>query len=1368
MPAVFGNENPNEASAAPMENNSDLQPYQDDTLLMQTAEQHVDGTPELTLSNNSEIIARDPYDEPGYVPNEEHALERAVAEKTEMENSETLPIDTDATLSPSEETEEGYAEDDFVNGAAVGEQVAEVSEKESNTGAVPLAEVAEASGSDISALPAADVADASESVTGAVPSEDVAESSLNPQAAEVIPVPTSQLPADYLESTPPKGVAAESVPDFGPYDETIVIPIPSTVSDGDNDNLIVTEARPVQQQDSVVHPHEIIAAPPSAPTALSSSQVVSEVSKHEPEQVQDKQSSTADENINTHTVASSTATATGLNDESNRTADSVTGGVSGPVSSVETDKQQQLGITPVLPVSGATITNLDNTNTTSLIVNGGDSDSTAANDTSNNTAVNSSRELIDSNKELRLSLKDLADKWSLGGILQGLGDVYQGSGDAPHHDDMHHHHYAVLQSLPYLTNVGGPQKSAISIEIPEVHGEGFDNLNNTVKSKSARDLVKEEIEIAQNQSKMTTLVVVGLMGFVFFVLSIIEARIVSSKIPLPTSVAFFLVGVIVSLLSSSLRAKNWNSNEEMWNISKWFLEGVYLIEQMNQSFIFFLILPICLYESASSIHFHTFKRVLPSSLVLAVPGVVINTILVGTFFRYYFSSIYNWPQAFLVGSVLSATDPVSVVTALRSLRAPPRLAVILEGESLLNDGTAVVFFELFMGILLGKNNGGFAIFAEFVRLSLLGPLIGFLAALICYIWLRSVQRNYVVQVVFLVGVFYFLTFVSEYLLGASSVLTVVTFGLSVAGFTKAGFSRATLSLHRHFMEVCSCLANQALFFLAGIVAAKYFRSIDVTYQLGVDMLFVYLACMVTRFVVIALFSPVLARLGYGMGTKEGVVLFWGCLRGGVALCLAIVVDNKNLEEQFKQHATFCIAAFTMLTLLINGITFEWVYKLLKLYPLSSTRRKLFTQYARNIDAKFMHHVDNFEGAWFDGSSVLRVVRHSGVIPQLSEAALTGSGNLQMPLNDPHYVLPKALLDLHYFREDGTCCEEARRTFKQLVQGPGLNPLNRGRNTAMLVRESLEAAPRVGAAHRPSIMQTPYFESAADVLEVVMSTAKQIHHRLYLERAIEAETQLILDNAADKALDVLSSADGHASVFRVQWLKLRGDLVHASILESLSSRYVGPLDPKSESPSLFEMIPLVGQSRFNAVYRSVDVLFGYTTACEELLYNVEGEDGLPKTSALEQFIGKNMMQQLKRCSAEAKLALGYLFDIHPWKSFNAILKIHVSLLLCDQRQMVSSSTKEDIVLNDDVEKLADLLHSHQLTVARYTPPRIPSGFTTGIPPTKDLPKTGVPGSSGGNKLLPVSDAERGPITTVMSPTPHCTAVKVLPPPAPLLP
>ena len=125
---------------------------------------------------------------------------------------------------------------------------------------------------------------------------------------------------------------------------------------------------------------------------------------------------------------------------------------------------------------------------------------------------------------------------------------------------------------------------------------------------------------------------------------------------------------------------------------------------INEEVLFNVFLPGLLFKDAIEINFHLFQASLSQLLILAFPMVLAGTVLTALVAYYIFP--YDWGFSFCLtfGSILAATDPVAVAALLNEVGAPPRLKMHISGESLLNDGSAVVFFTVFSDIFLSELN----------------------------------------------------------------------------------------------------------------------------------------------------------------------------------------------------------------------------------------------------------------------------------------------------------------------------------------------------------------------------------------------------------------------------------------------------------------------------------------------------------------------------------------------------------------------------------------------------------------------------------------------------------------------------------------
>ena len=144
----------------------------------------------------------------------------------------------------------------------------------------------------------------------------------------------------------------------------------------------------------------------------------------------------------------------------------------------------------------------------------------------------------------------------------------------------------------------------------------------------------------------------------------------------------------------------------MWTPSRWQHIGnsLRLYAKMDSHLMLNLLLPPLLFESAFAIDWHIFIKVAKYATILATLGLIVCVGLTGVMYHVLYSAHgWGWEACFLLGGILSATDPVAVVALLREMGVKKNLATLIEGESLLNDGTAMVVYSV---LILSVEDGG--------------------------------------------------------------------------------------------------------------------------------------------------------------------------------------------------------------------------------------------------------------------------------------------------------------------------------------------------------------------------------------------------------------------------------------------------------------------------------------------------------------------------------------------------------------------------------------------------------------------------------------------------------------------------------------
>nr|MBC8343166.1 cation:proton antiporter [Bacteroidota bacterium] len=437
------------------------------------------------------------------------------------------------------------------------------------------------------------------------------------------------------------------------------------------------------------------------------------------------------------------------------------------------------------------------------------------------------------------------------------------------------------------------------------------------------------------------------------------------KTPLPYTVLLMIFGIGLGLLVrfdifENLHAHFWHS---LHGALAW-------ASAIDPHVILFIFLPILIFEAAFAMDVHTFKKSVGNAAILAIPGILIALFLTGALVE-GLSSIHigfkdwGWSLAFLFGAVVSATDPVAVVALLKELGASKKLGTLIEGESLLNDGTAIVLFFVFMAILpfqLGTHSSDHSVLYEFFRVSLGGVLLGLVIGSITLMWVRKVFNDAMIEITLIVVAAYLTFYIAEHFLHVSGVLGLVSLGLAMASAGRTRISAEVQHFLHEFWELAAFIANTLIFVIVGVVIAE--RTVFSLNDFAALMI-LYVGIHIIRAFVITLFYPLMKKIGYGLPKKDAVVAWYGGLRGAVGLALALVfvgeiakIENASpalllIADQFL----FYLAGIVALTLLINATTIKFLVNKLGLTKIPPVKVMMFSNVYRSIDKSLDEEID---------------------------------------------------------------------------------------------------------------------------------------------------------------------------------------------------------------------------------------------------------------------------------------------------------------------------------------------------------------------------------------------------------------------------
>ena len=338
--------------------------------------------------------------------------------------------------------------------------------------------------------------------------------------------------------------------------------------------------------------------------------------------------------------------------------------------------------------------------------------------------------------------------------------------------------------------------------------------------------------------------------------------------------------------------------------------GLLLTTQSNVKFdltpelILALFVPPLVFEAAFHLNLAELRRNSTSILILAVPGVLLTTLIVGGILS--IGTSLSLPVALVFGSLIAATDPVAVVALFRLLGVPKRLAVLVEGESLLNDGTALVLFNLMLAVALTGQFNLMSSLADFVRVSVGGIVLGLVLG-----WAisRLIARidDYLIEITLTTVLAYGAYLLAEQL-HFSGVLAVVSAGLIAGSLGPQGMSPTTRIVLHNFWEYITFLVNSLVFLLIGL-------QVDLQVLAGAwqPILWAIGAVLLARIVVVYGLSWITGRLSEPISLRWRHILAWGGLRGALSLALALSLPAAlGSDRDLLRTIAFGVALFTLL------------------------------------------------------------------------------------------------------------------------------------------------------------------------------------------------------------------------------------------------------------------------------------------------------------------------------------------------------------------------------------------------------------------------------------------------------------------------
>ncbi len=343
--------------------------------------------------------------------------------------------------------------------------------------------------------------------------------------------------------------------------------------------------------------------------------------------------------------------------------------------------------------------------------------------------------------------------------------------------------------------------------------------------------------------------------------------------------------------------------------------------------VVFLFLPVLVFAAALGMDLRAFVRNLSAILALSVLAFLVSAVLVGFTVHWVLGTALA--AAVLFGALISATDPVAVVAVFREVGVPRRLLTLVEGESLLNDGVAIVLFAILLEAATGGSVSVLGGVLDFVAVFGGGALIGLLLGLVAALGMPWLDR--LPAAALSLAVAYGSFVLADAVLGFSGVMATAAAGMVLAGLAP---SRASAEVREQMWEALDYVANALLFLLIGLVIGP-----GLLVEHAGAVVLAAIVVLAARALAVVPMVWLLERLAHipRLGWRNEAVLIWGGLRGGVALALALALPEELAERELLVALT---GGVVLVTLLLNATTIRWLVSRLGLDRPSDVDRYL--------------------------------------------------------------------------------------------------------------------------------------------------------------------------------------------------------------------------------------------------------------------------------------------------------------------------------------------------------------------------------------------------------------------------------------------
>ncbi len=438
-------------------------------------------------------------------------------------------------------------------------------------------------------------------------------------------------------------------------------------------------------------------------------------------------------------------------------------------------------------------------------------------------------------------------------------------------------------------------------------------------------------------------IVFGLAGILLLAVLMLP---VATRTRIPHTVILAVLGILLGMLIHYLAGEpeaaaaaahgassdSGHGSEPFW---RQMLNAIGSLE-ITADVILFVFLPALVFESALSLNVRKLMADIGPILFLAAIGVLISTFVIGQSISAYTGQ--GLLLCLLLGAVVSATDPVAVIALFKDLGAPKRLTVLVEGESLFNDATAITVSAILL--LIFQSPGDTSWLGGLIQFFLVffgGIVVGLAITWIAQQIMKPFKRQPMVIVTITLILPFIVFVVAEHFLHVSGVMGCVAGGLLLGSVGRRIIPPHSFHEIEHTWHQIAFWATSLIFVLVGLAVPQLLGENLWSYK--DEILILFLVATFIRAIIIFGLLPFMSKIGLAQKVSAAfsTIMVWGGLRGAVSLALALIIlEAEYIPEEGRAFIGVMVTSYVLITLLGQATTISPLLALVGLNKLSPT------------------------------------------------------------------------------------------------------------------------------------------------------------------------------------------------------------------------------------------------------------------------------------------------------------------------------------------------------------------------------------------------------------------------------------------------